>query len=377
MVMLVIANIYLFRSELRMEVKSVVSVEWVEPTSARQEAASTAVLTDQDVSTWRENGYCLVNDVLPEELLERVLAASREVFPAPLSEAAAQITDFGCGQLRFPSRYDCVNQLALHPRLLAAAAQLLGEPDAMDLRLTQTEIWPKYGRTSTSEKDFKDNADQRMHCDFTSHTLTHPPPWYSPDAVEIIIYLSTVEECDGATAVVPRSGSNDPAYQYPIYQMPGMGLLDYYNNRQICEAYLQRVDPDVAQFRATHLYSREKKVKYQFGTVLFYRHDTWHRGTELKRGCLRMVVNMTYKRSSADSICNMHQGWAWELHHRNIQMMMATISVEQRTVLGFPKPGHHYWNEQTLLALAARYGALGFDMKPYIDAYHKKNDSQQ
>jgi len=347
------------------------NTDWVEPTRAMTSSSSPPsyqVLTDHDVATWRENGYCLVNDVVPNELLERVLVASAEVFPPPLTEAASKVTDFGSGLLRFPSRYDCVNELAVNPRILSAVAQLLGEPDAMDLRLTQTEVWPKYGRTDSFTPDFKDNSDQRMHCDFTSHTLTHPPAWHEPDAVEIIIYLSSVEDCEGATAVVPRLEDSDPAYQYPIDQMPGMGLLDYYNNREICEAYLQEADPKVAEYR-TQLYAREKKVRYRLGTVLFYRHDTWHRGTPLKPGCLRVVVNMTFKRASSDSICQMHMGWAWELHHRNIQMIIVTISVEQRTVLGFPRPGHRYWNKHTLLGVAARYAPLGFDMKPYIDAY--------
>ena len=128
------------------------NTDWVEPTRAMTSSSSPPsyqVLTDHDVATWRENGYCLVNDVVPNELLERVLVASAEVFPPPLTEAASKVTDFGSGLLRFPSRYDCVNELAVNPRILSAVAQLLGEPDAMDLRLTQTEVWPKYGRTGT------------------------------------------------------------------------------------------------------------------------------------------------------------------------------------------------------------------------------------
>ena len=82
-----------------------------------------------------------------------------------------------------------------------------------DVRLTQCEVWPKYGFSS---HDPFNNSDQRMHCDFPNHTLVCPPPWDNPEAVEIIIYLSDVEECGGATAVVPREGAADPAYKYPM-----------------------------------------------------------------------------------------------------------------------------------------------------------------
>ena len=72
------------------------------------------------------------------------------------------------------------------------------------IRLTQSEVWPKYGRTDNLHETIKgDNNDQRIHCDFPNHTLTLPAPWYEPEAISIILYLSDVDECQGATAVVP------------------------------------------------------------------------------------------------------------------------------------------------------------------------------
>lgn len=347
--------------------------KWMEPTEAMSSSTSPPscqVLTDHDVATWRENGYCLVNDVFPEELVHRLIGEATTTYPSPLSEESAKITDFGGGAFTFPAYSDSLNELALHPRVLKAVSQLLGEPDAKDVRLTQAEVWPKYGRQDDGNRDEYDNADQRIHCDFPNHTLTHPPTWYQPEAVEMIVYLSRVEECLGATAIVPRTGDSDPAYQYPIYQMPGFGLLQWKNNRKVVEEYLREVDPKIAEFRATHLYPREKRVRYQVGTVLFYRHDTWHRGTELVPGCLRLVVNMTFKRARSDWVSNLHVGWSWAMYRKTLQMekLLASSSVEQRCVLGFPEPGHPYWNKDTLLAVAARYGKLGMDMEPYINA---------
>lgn len=42
----------------------------------------------------------------------------------PSSDAAREITDFGDG-LAFPSTFDSVNELVLHPQLLEAVATLL------------------------------------------------------------------------------------------------------------------------------------------------------------------------------------------------------------------------------------------------------------
>lgn len=124
-----------------------------------------------------------------------------------------------------------------------------------------------------------------------------PPTWYNPEAVELIIYLNEVEECMGGTAVVARQGKDDPAYKYPQYAMPGFGAIPWFNNRNYVEDYLSKNNPEIAEFRATHLYPREKRAKYTFGTTLLYRHDTWHRGTEMLPDKLRLVINMTFRKA--------------------------------------------------------------------------------
>ena len=51
-----------------------------------------------------------------------------------------------------------------------------------------------------------------------------------------------------------------------------------------------------------------------------------------------------------------------------MERLIATATVEQRCVLGFPAPGHPYWTAATLDAVAARYEPLGMEMAPYRDA---------
>lgn len=104
------------------------------------------------------------------------------------------------------------------------------------------------------------------------------------------------------------------------------------------------------KFRKRHLYPREKYAKYSFGSVLLYRHDTWHRGTPLKPSCLRLVVNCTFRKAGSEWISTLHQGWAWGMYRRSMQVekLIAKISVDQRCVLGFPGVGSSYWNHPSL-----------------------------
>ena len=336
---------------------------WAEPTPAHE---SDEVLRDAHVRSWREAGFALVDGVIPDALLQQTIRDAREIFPEPGSAAAAQVTDFGSGgRMTFPARSEALNATTLHPRLLSAVAQLLEVPVA-ELRLTQSDLWPKYGREERAGAEY-DNADQRIHVDYPNHTLTHPPRWDRPEAVEIILYLSDVENCGGATALVPRSGLDDPAYPWPIVRTPGVGALDWVNDRESAEAYLEREAPEIAKWRAEHLYPREVRARFRVGSVLFYRHDTWHRGTPLDPGSMRLVQNLTFRKAQSEWISTLHPGWAWGMYSRakTLERLIAAASVEQRCVLGFPAPGNPYWTRDTIEAVAARFGPLGMDMAPY------------
>ena len=83
----------------------------------------------------------------------------------------------------------------LHPRVLAAASQLLG-CGADELRLAQSEIWEKSSINPVA------NNDQRMHADFPNHTLVVPPR--GPEAVAMLVFWDDCDECGGPTHYVPR-----------------------------------------------------------------------------------------------------------------------------------------------------------------------------
>jgi hypothetical protein len=105
-------------------------------------------LQAEQVRSWRENGFALVDGLFTAELTARARAECLPFFPAPGSSESEAVTDYGSqGTMEFPTASDAINEITLHPRLLGAVAQLL-RTHVWDLRLTQSEPWAKYGRSS-------------------------------------------------------------------------------------------------------------------------------------------------------------------------------------------------------------------------------------
>lgn len=337
------------------------------PSYVTADPVDEGVLTKDQVQSWRERGFAFVSGLLPDAVIETLRDAALEKFPAPGTPEADAIRDFGSsGALNFPSRLPGLNEVTLHPHLTKAMSDLLGTPEE-ELRLTQSDLWAKYGRAQKS--GIQDNSDQRIHVDYPNHTLVHPAPWARPEAVELILYLSDWEETGGSTAVVPREGADDPAYRWPIVDSPGIGDLRYINDRPSAEEYFARERPHLADWRR-QLYAREVQTRFNPGDIILYRHDTWHRGTPMTPGALRLVQNITYRRAEAEWISTLHIGWAWSAYRddKYLEKLIATSSLTQRAVMGFPQPGNAYWCEETLAAVEARYGMFGMDMAPYRTA---------
>jgi hypothetical protein len=321
-------------------------------------------LNSDHISQWREQGFTFVSGLTDPDSIDALASAAKSYYPQPGSAEAAKVTDFGStGAMNFPSQVKSLNQVTLDESLLKAVAEFLGEPVA-DIRLSQSDVWAKYGHED--KKGIQDNADQRIHIDYPNHTIAHPTPWQRPEAVEMIIYLSDAEDEYGGTAVVPRQGMDDPAYRWPIIDSPGIGDLRYINDKDAAETYFAEQRPELASWRQT-LYDREKRTAYKKGDVLFYRHDTWHRGTPLSNNGSRVVHNITYRKAASEWISTLHVGWAWQAYRDNkfLERLIAGASINQRAVLGFPQPGSDYWCKETLRAVEARYGMFGFDITPY------------
>lgn len=225
-------------------------------------------------------------------------------------------------------------------RLLRSVHQLLGT-DPYGIRLIQCDLWGKRGSTDVTFAKYC-NSNQRIHCDYPNHTIVVPPDWSNPEVVSIIIYFDNSSEVSGETRVVARHGSDDPAYHAedmnPLLLTPGArGDILWVNDRAHAEAYLVEEFPEVHKFREQHLYPREAKVGFEVGSVLFYRHDIWHRytqrlhfihswiisfnginrGTPLLPGATRRTQNIAYKREGCDWVGNWSNGPARRMYETN------------------------------------------------------------
>ena len=94
--------------------------------------------------------------------------------------------------------------------LLDVAKSLLEGP----VLLSQADCWVKYSQSEVAGGHMS-NQSQRMHADWGNNQLA-PPTWTSPTAVAALICLDGPEDGleGGGTAVVPRSGEEDPAYAH-------------------------------------------------------------------------------------------------------------------------------------------------------------------
>ena len=323
-------------------------------------------LSNELIHHWKTSGYLVIDGLLPDDLINKCISEVTDVLKSSKTD------DFGSdGKLEFPTGLKACDHITLHPHFIKVCSQLL-DVNENKIRLIQSDIWPKIGNKNTCHDKYA-NADQRIHCDYGNNTLVHPPSWDKPECVSMIVYLSDEDETSGGTAIVPREGDDDELYTWPLIAMPGYGGLPFINNKHYAEEYMKINHPQFYEMRQK-LYEKEYRVKFKPGTVLIYRHDIWHRGTPVNEGKLRIVCNLGYKRSDAEWVTIWNAGWAKNMYYGKVEKMIADASPISRSLLGFPMPGHDYWNEITIHAVTVRYKSYGFDPTPYLNKL-KKNQN--
>lgn len=312
------------------------------------------MLTDKDIRQWKECGFVVVQN-LPHR---RTLDECVKLVNATYYNEATSPGGFGSanGEFEFPCE-NILDWLTLDHRLILAAKQLLGTTDIL---LVQSDVWGKYG---TRDRGAYKNSDQRMHMDYGNNMFLHPNEWRNPEAVSAIIYLSDTAVTGGGTAVVPRRGPGDPVYKPPYVNMPGQAGLPFFNDRSHAEESVRRVSPETAAFREK-LYDREIILCPNVGDILFYRLDVWHRGTPVRAGHVRNVMNLMWKKKVCSWTYVWNSGWAKKMYYGTLEDLFVRMSPIQRQILGVPGPGHVYWTWEKLKHLKARYPKL--DTRPYL-----------
>ena len=285
----------------------------------------TVRVPDATLDEVRERGFALMEGFLAPDELEAAQQALWLHFPTPEdyfaepARYARYANDQFAGVEEFPYRSWDLNHLAFHPDLVDAAERFLG---TTELHLYKVELWAKYAGAV--------DYDQPLHRDYGSHSLVVPRDDGAYQQLTTFIFLSDVTDQDGPTHIVPFAQGKDVPYT-PLYIE--FGAL---------------ADDEVAAVGPA-------------GSLLVYRTDVLHRGSNLTgANASRFSILADYQ--ARGTTWGGKMAWPKQSPQRWAKLM-PRCSVRERDLFGFPRPGHDYWDEQTLADVALRYP--GMDMTPY------------
>jgi hypothetical protein len=286
-------------------------------------------ITQKHLDHLLEHGYVLVPGFLTPEEVRAARADVWRYFPTPDELARAPhryesiLEDPAHLQIEFPFDADTINYNSAHPDIIDFVERLLG---TREILLSQSAIWAKYAGTGSFE--------QTMHLDYEGNTLVVPRDDGPFRQINCILYYSDVGEDLGPTWVVPREHSR------------GAGLWPPFRPRKNW--------PD--------LYNHERPVLARAGSLLIFSMRTFHRAGEITADTGGRFTQHLVYRSSLCPFNGYHQ-YSQFGEKPEMKRFMERATPRQRELLGFPAPGHAYWNQETLAAVARRYPRM--DMKPY------------
>lgn len=309
-----------------------------EPVTNRPRTADTRgggrpVASRQQERHWREDGWCVLEGVIPgDELLAAQRAVAR-LFPtaaqmrAPGGDGDARWRTWDAPWPEFPFRSRTLNALAVGGTLIGLARQLIGVDD---VRMYLAIATAKYGGQPS-------DYNQLLHTDFPNHTLTVPRPEAGFHQMETFVYLCDVDEGNGATRFVSRA------------RTAGIPV--------------ERHTLDYEEFAA--LYDDGGDASAPAGSIVVYRPDVYHRSVDFADpDRARFMLHVSYRGAAVE--WGGYQAWPFKGFSMEWHAFVEQATPEQLTVLGFPAPGHPYWNEATLAGVGRRYP--GLDLAPWRQA---------
>jgi hypothetical protein len=110
------------------------------------------------------------------------------------------------------------------------------------------------------------------------------------------------------------------------------------------------------------LYRLERPVLATAGSLLIFSMRTFHRASDISADLGARFSHHLVYRSGRHNFQGYHL-WAKHGENEELQRFIERSTVRQREVLGFPKVGDGYWNEETIRAVGMRYP--GMDMSVY------------
>ncbi len=316
--------------------------------------------TDDEVKTWREDGWVLVDGLVGTEEIDALREDLREIFPSAHdvhadpegvyerwkghpkeSEEIFVWPDEGPGfrpaQQRWMAAFPfpgtgALNRMCVHPSIVDFAERALGSGD---IRLYQAHASAKYAGVT--------NYEQPMHVDRNHSWLPagSEAPWWN---LEGFLYLTDVTEDDNPTRLVSVRATSHVDNPYGVVMPKG--------------------DPEV--------YAAERPAPGVRGSYLAYRSDCYHRGAPFGSGTgARIVVAVAFKHAAVDWI-------NYDTQQNRSTSIEWTVFAEGSTpreleLFGWPPPGHPVWTERLLDQTQERYPAL--DLGPWRAALDASSEA--
>ena len=185
------------------------------------------------------------------------------------------------------------------------------------MRIYQAAAWGKWAGTT--------NYEQPLHQD-GNHSLLPPRMERGFWHLESFLYLSDVDEDSAPPRLVPRRSSDVPY---------------------------------------SELYAHEVVATAKRGALLAYRSDVWHRGSDFAHpDGSRFVAVVAFRPASADWFG--YDAFPRLGDSHVFAEFVAGKTPDELALFGIPRPGHPYWTEEAVDAMAARHA--GLDMPPWRNA---------
>ena len=98
------------------------------------------------------------------------------------------------------------------------------------------------------------------------------------------------------------------------------------------------------------------------GSIVAYRPDVYHRSVDVTgSGVRRIMMHVSYRPAAAE--WSQYQAWAFKGFSAEWHNFVQSSGPRELTLLGFPRPGHPYWTDESISHVNPRYP--GLDMAPW------------
>ncbi|CAE7205106.1 yjbG [Symbiodinium microadriaticum] len=242
------------------------------------------------------------------------------------------------GLYPFPYNQLPIERLTVYPDLVDAAERLL---ESKEIEIYKIELWAKYSGAI--------NYTQGLHRDYGNHSIVVPKRASRHLQMTTFILLSDVTEKDGPTKLVPQQHTDD----IPMH----VRFLDP-------EDHHKWADKEIA-------------VTGKAGSLLIYKTDVFHRGTNFKGEGRSRFALLTDFEVKGVGWTGRH-AWPDKGQHPGWQEFMEALSPRERELFGFPAPGLPEWDLTDLYSapdgddLKAAFAQGEKDANAFAETYQGK-----